>query len=93
MTAAFDWRQTGPQIWQIIFEAGDERFDFAQGGDDADNTAEGEESGLSSEYRTMYRRFVSLVQDGKSEVDLAPLRLVADAFMVGRTTAADAFHD
>jgi D-galactose 1-dehydrogenase len=41
----------------------------------------------------MYRRFVSLVQDGKSEVDLAPLRLVADAFMVGRTTATDAFHD
>jgi D-galactose 1-dehydrogenase len=93
VTAAFDWRQTGPQIWQIIFEAGDERFDFLQGGDDAANTAEGEESGLSSEYRAMYRRFVSLVQDGKSEVDLAPLRLVADAFMVGRTTATDAFHD
>jgi len=93
VTAAFDWRQTGPQIWHIIFEAGDERFDFVQGGNDAANTAEGEESGLSSEYRAMYRRFVSLVQDGKCEVDLAPLRLVADAFLIGRMTATDAFHD
>lgn len=93
MTAAFDWRQTGPQIWQIIFEAGDERFDFVQGGDDAANTAEGEESGLSSEYRAMYRRFVSLVKNGLSDVDLAPLRLVADAFLIGRMTTTDAFHD
>jgi len=93
INAAFDWRQTGPQIWQIIFEAGNERFDFVQGGNDAANTAEGEESGLSSEYRAMYCRFVSLVQDGKCEVDLAPLRLVADAFLIGRMTATDAFYD
>lgn len=93
ITAAFDWRQTGSQIWQIVFEAGDEHFDFVQGGDDAASTAEGEESGLSSEYRAMYRRFVSLVQECKSEVDLAPLRLVADAFLIGRTAATDAFYD
>jgi D-galactose 1-dehydrogenase len=41
----------------------------------------------------MYCRFVSLVQDGKCEVDLAPLRLVADAFLIGRMTATDAFYD
>lgn len=32
---AFDWRQTGPQTWRIVFTAGDDRFVFAQGGDDA----------------------------------------------------------
>lgn len=91
ISAAFDWRQTGPQIWEIIFEAGDERFDFVQGGEDAANAAPGEESGLASEYRAMYRRFVSLVQAGESDVDLAPLRLVADAFMRGRINQTGPF--
>jgi D-galactose 1-dehydrogenase len=93
VTAAFDWRQTGPQIWKITFEAGDDRFDFVQGGDDAANTSQGEESGLSHEYRAMYRRFVSLVQDGQSDVDLAPLRLVADAFMRGKIEQTNPFED
>jgi D-galactose 1-dehydrogenase len=93
VTAAFDWRQTGPQIWQILFEAGEERFDFVQGGDDAANAAVGEDSGLSHEYRAMYRRFVSLVQEGKSDVDLAPLCLVADAFMRGRIERTAPFVD
>ena len=93
ISAAFDWRQTGPQIWEIIFEAGDERFDFVQGGDDAANVVPGEESGLASEYRAMYRRFVSLVLSGKSDVDLAPLRLVADAFMRGKIDQTDPFKD
>jgi D-galactose 1-dehydrogenase len=93
ITAAFDWRQTGPQIWQIIFEAEDDRFDFVQGGEDAAHTEEGDVSGLAFEYRAMYRRFVSLVQSSNCEVDLAPLRLVADAFLVGRTTTTDAFYD
>ena len=53
----------------------------------------GEESGLASEYRAMYRRFVSLVQSGESDVDLAPLRLVADAFMRGKIDQTDPFDD
>ena len=93
ISAAFDWRQTGPQIWEIIFEAGEERFDFVQGGDDAANVLPGEESGLASEYRAMYRRFVSLVQSGENDVDLAPLRLVADAFMRGKIDQTDSFED
>lgn len=93
VSAAFDWRQTGPQIWQILFEAGEDRFDFVQGGDDAANTASGEESGLSHEYRAMYRRFISLVGERQSEVDLAPLQLVADAFMRGKIGQTDAFED
>ncbi len=93
VSAAFDWRQTGPQIWEILFEAGDERFDFVQGGDDAATAAPGEESGIAHEYRTMYRRFVSLVQAFESDVDLAPLRLVADAFMRGQIDQTDPFDD
>lgn len=93
ITASFDWRQTGPQIWQIVFEAGDERFEFVQGGDDAAHTAEGEESGIAREYRAMYRHFISLVQNGQSHVDLAPLQIVADAFLRGENAVTEAFID
>ena len=93
ITASFDWRQTGPQIWQIVFEAGDERFEFVQGGDDAAHTAEGEESGIAREYRAMYRHFISLVQNGQSHVDLAPLQIVADAFLRGENAVTAAFID
>lgn len=93
ITAAFDWRQTGPQIWRILFEAGEERYLFAQGGDDAANTAEGEESSLTQEYRAMYRHFVDLVRSDASDVDVAPLQLVADACLRGKVCKTEPFED
>ena len=93
ITAAFDWRQTGPQIWQIRFDAGEESYLFAQGGDDAANTAPDEESSLTQEYRAMYRRFVDLVRTGASDVDTAPLQLVADACLRGTFIQTAPFQD
>jgi D-galactose 1-dehydrogenase len=93
ITAAFDWRQTGPQIWQIRFDAGEESYLFAQGGDDAANTAPEEESSLTQEYRAMYRRFVDLVRTGASDVDTAPLQLVADACLRGTFIQTAPFQD
>lgn len=93
VTAVFDWRQTGPQIWQIAFEAGAESYLFAQGGDDAVHAAPDEESTLTQEYRAMYRRFVELVTAGKSDIDVAPLQLVADACMRGTYHATEPFED
>ena len=88
----FDWRQTGEQTWRIHFTSQDGDFTFAQGGIDAANTEEGEDSALGEEYRAMYRRFVELVQAGQSDVDLAPLQIVADAFLRGRSIATEAFE-
>ena len=93
ITAAFDWRQTGPQIWQIRFDAGEASYLFAQGGDDAANTAPDEESSLTQEYRAMYRRFVDLVRTGASDVDTAPLQLVADACLRGTFIQTAPFQD
>ena len=42
-------------------------------------------------YQQLYRRFVDLVAAGESDVDLTPLQLVADAFMLGRRREVDAF--
>lgn len=91
----FDWRQTGPQTWRIQFEAEDDRFVFAQGGDNATEVApeDGALSALAPEYRAMYRHFVGLVRDGRSDVDLAPLRIVADALLCGQIEMVDCFDD
>jgi D-galactose 1-dehydrogenase len=42
-------------------------------------------------YPLLYRRFVELVRNSESDVDLAPLQLVADAFMLGRRREVEAF--
>jgi len=46
-----------------------------------------------AEYPGLYRRFVELVAAGTSDVDLAPLRLVADAFMLGSRRTVEPFED
>jgi D-galactose 1-dehydrogenase len=45
------------------------------------------------EYRGIYRRFVELVEGRESDVDLAPLGLVADAFLLGRRRLVAEFND
>ena len=46
-----------------------------------------------AEYRGLYRRFIELAATGTSDVDLTPLRLVADAFLLGRRNIVDSFED
>jgi D-galactose 1-dehydrogenase len=41
--------------------------------------------GADEEYARLYGQFVDLVTTGKSGVDLEPLRIVADAFMIAHT--------
>jgi len=93
VSAEFDWRQTGPQTWEIVAQADGASYRFAQGGDDAASLAPEQESTLAPEYRAMYRHFVALVRNGASDVDLAPLQLVADAFMCGQIVTAEPFVD
>ena len=45
------------------------------------------------EYPLLYRRFAEIVRAGMSDVDLAPLQHVADAFMLGKRTMAEPFYD
>jgi len=91
--AVFDWRQEGPQSWDIRVDTDSGRIDLADGG--ARWMIDGVEQpvGQESEYAALYRHFADLVVTGTSDVDAAPLRLVADAFMRGRTDRVSAFHD
>ncbi len=92
ISADFDFLQTGPQSWDIIVETNEGPLVLGHGGNTLSLTRVDVTVGEEREYPTLYRRFVELVNAGESEVDLAPLRLVADAFLVGRSTAAAPFH-
>jgi D-galactose 1-dehydrogenase len=91
--AEFDFRQSGPQSWDIQVETDGGPLTLSSGG--ARLVAAGEVLGhaLETEYRGLYRRFVALTATGASDVDLTPLRLVADAFLLGRREIVEAFED
>jgi D-galactose 1-dehydrogenase len=87
----FDWRQQGPQTWDIraLTDAGEAVL--ADGGarltvDDRESAA-----GPDREYPRLYARFAELLDARASDVDLAPMRHVADAFMLGRRIAVEPF--
>ncbi|WFU70060.1 Gfo/Idh/MocA family oxidoreductase [Bradyrhizobium sp. CB2312] len=93
VTAEFDFRQTGPQSWDILVETDEGQMTLSRGGRimalDGKVVAEAPDE----EYRELYRRFVALTATGTSDVDLAPLRLVADAFLLGKRTLVEPFVD
>src|SRR4029078_12825595 len=93
VAAEFDFRQTGPQSWDILVTTDQGRMELSRGGRimaiDGKTVAEAPDE----EYRELYRRFVTLAAAGASDVDLAPLRLVADAFLLGRRTIVEPFVD
>ena len=94
VVAEFDWRQTGPQLWRIrVEDRTGEQYIFAQGGDSASHTAGNASSALSAEYRAMYEHFVQLVKAGKSDVDVRPLELIADAHFIGKQLSTEAYFD
>jgi D-galactose 1-dehydrogenase len=93
ITAEFDFRQTGPQSWDIIVDTDRGPLALSSGG--ARLVAGGKVlvDGVDAEYRGLYQHFVDLAATGASDVDLAPLRLVADAFMLGRRRIVEPFED
>ncbi|MFE0014256.1 Gfo/Idh/MocA family protein [Mesorhizobium sp. NPDC059054] len=93
VAADFDWRQTGPQSWDILAETDKGSMVLSSGG--AKLVVDGKilQEGPDMEYPMLYRRFAELVRGQKSDVDLAPLQHVADAFMLGRRNVVEAFFD
>jgi D-galactose 1-dehydrogenase len=91
--AEFDWRQTGPQVWYMHIETESGRLTLGAGGR---RLTHGERTLVDSEkaeYPAMYRRFIELIANGVSDVDLSPLVHVADAFMLGRRRDVEAFEE
>jgi D-galactose 1-dehydrogenase len=89
--AEFDWRQTGPQTWDIRIETDAGRLTLSSGGSRLVHDDRTLVDAPPAEYRAIYRRFVELIANGVSDVDLSPLAHVADAFMLGRRRDVEQF--
>lgn len=90
--ARFDFLQTGQQQWSIEIDTDAGTLRLLDGGRRLDQPGRGEVSGPNDEYARLYRKFGQLIATGASDVDLRPLRLVADAFLVADRRIVDAFH-
>ncbi len=93
ISAEFDWRQTGPQSWDVRVETEDGPLILTQGGSRLSIAGIAQELPPEAEYRGLYQQFARLIREERSEVDLSPLRLVADAFLAGDRREVDAFID
>jgi D-galactose 1-dehydrogenase len=94
ISADFDWRQTGPQTWDITVETDQGHLALRMGGNVLEingQPAAGQNS-IMGEYPALYARMIALVQAGGSEVDLAPMVHVADAMTLGTRVQTDDFH-
>lgn len=91
--AVFDWRQTGPQTWDIVVETDDGTLKLSHGGAKLEIDGVEREVGPEREYPELYARFARLIDEGRSDLDRTPLRLVADAFLRCRQVQVEPFED
>ena len=85
LTASLDWRRTEGEEWTIEVETSDGvRVRLENGGSKLSLNGESSDDDRPGEYPDIYRTFVDLIDERRSLVDVAPLRLVADCLLVGR---------
>ena len=92
---SFDWRFAEGERWTIdATTAAGRTIALSEGGAklaiDGAEQAHGEHAG---EYPMLYAEFARLIAERRSHVDLEPLRVVADAFMLATREAVEPFSD
>jgi predicted dehydrogenase len=94
LSAEFDWRHSGGEAWTIEVkpEEGPALL-LADGGSRLVVGGVEEVGHREGEYPAIYVHFAELLANGASHVDLAPLRLAADAFLLGKRTQVEPFED
>jgi D-galactose 1-dehydrogenase len=93
MTAGFNWLEETGEIWTIAVETRDgTSLRLEKGGTVLSVNGKVSVANPSEEYEAIYERFAKLLKKRKSEMDGSPLRLVADAFLLGARHNVDEFH-
>jgi D-galactose 1-dehydrogenase len=86
LTASLDWRRTEGEEWSIAIATDDGlEVRLEDGGARLSIDGQAQESAGAGEYPDIYRQFVDLIDERRSLVDVAPLRLVADCLLIGRS--------
>jgi D-galactose 1-dehydrogenase len=79
-----DFLQTGQQTWDIDISTDSGKLKLSKGGSGLHIDDEQIVEARDDEYQNLYLQFEQLIRHRKSDVDVTPFRLVADAFMCGR---------
>ncbi|TGX55194.1 Gfo/Idh/MocA family oxidoreductase [Sphingomonas gei] len=77
-----DFLQTGTQTWDIEVDTDTGTLRLGMGGSILHLPGEEQQKAPDREYPRLYARFAELVAAGESDVDVRPLQIVADAFMM-----------
>lgn len=94
LEAEFDWRHSGGEAWTIEIETEEgRRVTLLDGGSRLEVDGAPAEGKGAGEYPTLYTQFVDLIDCRGSLVDIEPLRVTADAFLLGRRTIVEPFED
>ncbi|WP_162652032.1 Gfo/Idh/MocA family oxidoreductase [Lentilitoribacter sp. Alg239-R112] len=91
--AEFDWRQEGAQQWDIYVQTDAGNMHLAEGGSQMLIDGALHFEAPEAEYPNIYARLSDLLNSNQSDVDIMPLKHVADAFMLGKRTIVEQFHD
>jgi len=97
MTADLDFLKEGEQIWRIEIETEEGDLTLSDGGatltidgveqaggGDGPDSDDGTNPLLGGEYTRLYAKMAALVRDGRSDFDMTPMILTADAFLQSR---------
>jgi D-galactose 1-dehydrogenase len=87
----FDWRHSGPSIWDMRFDTDGGPLLLTQHGGALSIAGAVEPLRPQGQYPDIYRHFAGLIAAGRSDVDEAPLRLVADAFLCAEQRTVEPF--
>jgi D-galactose 1-dehydrogenase len=88
---ALDFLQTGDPSWDIDVDTDAGRLSLTLGGSAMQVDGRPVPTPASEEYPALYAHFAQLVRDRSVDADVAPLQLVADAFLCGRRVEVEPF--
>jgi len=89
--AEFDWRHGPVEQWEIDVDTTDGLVAIREGGKQLSIAGEPVTLPPEREYPSLYEHFHALIDQRTDDVDVRPLRLVADAFLLGRRVEVEAF--
>jgi len=93
VAVSLDFLETGRQRWTIEVDTDQGTLRLLDGGARLELPEGPAETGAEREYSRLYEKFARLIAARQSDVDLAPMRIVADAFLLcdRRTVAPFSF--
>jgi predicted dehydrogenase len=93
LACSLDWRRSEGEEWTIAVETSDGLdLRLERGGAALVVNGQAQSCAGRGEYPSIYAHFLDLIDNRRSDIDVAPLRLVADCLLVGRRHTAQAIE-